>query len=184
MGRTKLYDREAVLESAMQVFWQRGFADTSLQQLERATGVNKSGLYSEFKGKEDLYLSALRHYLQNRANEGVLIREPLGWANVEALLHAGPACSAERKGCFAVNAMRELESLPAEAASIVDASQSAMQDLLVRNIAAEKTRMPAEQVAEMVMIFFSGLCIEMNLAPDPAVVDRKINSFMSTLKNI
>jgi AcrR family transcriptional regulator len=29
MGRTKLHDREALLDAAMLVFWRRGFADTS-----------------------------------------------------------------------------------------------------------------------------------------------------------
>ena len=46
MGRPKSFSREEVLEKAMPVFWKHGFADTSLQELERATGVNKSGLYT------------------------------------------------------------------------------------------------------------------------------------------
>ena len=51
MGRLKTFSREEVLEKAMPVFWKQGFADTSLQDLERATGVNKSGLYTEFRDK-------------------------------------------------------------------------------------------------------------------------------------
>ena len=54
MGRPKNFNREGVLEKALPVFWRRGFADASLHELELATGVNKSGLYSEFKDKEDL----------------------------------------------------------------------------------------------------------------------------------
>jgi hypothetical protein len=46
MGRPKNFRREEVLEKAIPVFWKRGFSDTSVQDLERATGVNKSGLYS------------------------------------------------------------------------------------------------------------------------------------------
>jgi len=63
MGRAKNFSREEVLEKAMPVFWKHGFADTSLQDLERATGVNKSGLYTEFRDKEDLFLACLRRYL-------------------------------------------------------------------------------------------------------------------------
>jgi AcrR family transcriptional regulator len=37
----------------MPVFWTHEFSDTSLQDLERATGVNKSRLYTEFRDKED-----------------------------------------------------------------------------------------------------------------------------------
>ena len=49
MGRPKGFSREEVLEKAMPVFWRHGFADTTVQELERATGVNKSGLYTEFR---------------------------------------------------------------------------------------------------------------------------------------
>jgi hypothetical protein len=41
MGRPKNFSREEVLEKAMPVFWKHGFADTSLQDLEQATGVNQ-----------------------------------------------------------------------------------------------------------------------------------------------
>jgi AcrR family transcriptional regulator len=51
MGRPKNFSREGVLEKALPVFWKHGFADTSLQDLEKATGVNKSGLYVEFADK-------------------------------------------------------------------------------------------------------------------------------------
>jgi AcrR family transcriptional regulator len=66
MGRPKGFSREEVLEKAMPVFWKHGFADTSLQELERATGVNKSGLYTEFRDKEDLFVACLRHYLESQ----------------------------------------------------------------------------------------------------------------------
>jgi hypothetical protein len=49
MGRPKSFNREDVLKKAMPVFWRRGFADASLHELELATWVNKSGLYSEFE---------------------------------------------------------------------------------------------------------------------------------------
>ena len=55
MGRPKNFSREEVLQKAIPLFWRRGFADTSLQDLEKATGVNKSGLYSEFASKEEIF---------------------------------------------------------------------------------------------------------------------------------
>jgi TetR/AcrR family transcriptional regulator, copper-responsive repressor len=39
MRRPKKFSREEVLKKAMPVFWTRGFSDTSLQDLERVTGV-------------------------------------------------------------------------------------------------------------------------------------------------
>jgi AcrR family transcriptional regulator len=89
MGRPKGFNREEVLEKAMPVFWKHGFADTSLQDLERATGVNKSGLYTEFRDKEDLFMACLRHYLESQGKRGLLTKEPLGWKNVETFSKMG-----------------------------------------------------------------------------------------------
>jgi hypothetical protein len=47
MGRPKSFSREEVLEKAIAVFWKHGFANTSVQELERATSVNRSGLYAK-----------------------------------------------------------------------------------------------------------------------------------------
>ena len=60
MGRRKLFTREDVLDKAIPVFWKHGLAETSVQDLEEATGVRKSGLYTEFKDKEDLFVESLR----------------------------------------------------------------------------------------------------------------------------
>src|ERR1700724_2829588 len=90
MGSPKNFSREQVLAKAMPVFWKRGFSDTSLQDLERATGVNKSGLYSEFRNKEDLFVESLRYYLAAQEKRGLLTKHPLGWKNIETLLKRGP----------------------------------------------------------------------------------------------
>lgn len=166
----------------MLVFWQRGYANTSLQELERATGVNKSGLYAEFAGKDDLFLSSLRHYIAERAGEGQLTPLPPGWRNVEALLRTGPACAPGRRGCFAIDSLRECAALPPEAAGIVAASQSTMLALITQNIAAEATRLPARDLADIVWVFFTGLCVEMHADPAPRARSRKIRQFMDMLK--
>src|SRR5258708_12638881 len=85
MGRPKQFNREGVLDRAIPVFWKHGFANTTLQHLEQATGVNKSGLYSEFKDKEDLFLASLERYAQTRGAE-ILTAHPLGWGNIERFL--------------------------------------------------------------------------------------------------
>src|SRR5580692_9543929 len=113
MARPRQFSREGVLEKALPVFWKHGFAATSLQELERATGVNKSGLYSEFSGKEELFLESLRFYLDRLPARELLMAEPLGWRNIEQFLKLGPRNTEGQKGCFAISSMRELAILPA-----------------------------------------------------------------------
>ena len=184
MGRPKSFSRKEVLEKAMPVFWKHGFADTSLQELERATGVNKSGLYTEFRNKEDFFVACLRHYLESQGKRGLLTKEPLGWNNVEIFLKNGPLNKGEQQGCFSVNSMRELAILPDEAYGVVTENRVLLQRLLAMNIEAENSRMAPSAIAEMVLSFFSGLCIERNLISGKASSPRKIDNFMTALRNL
>jgi TetR/AcrR family transcriptional regulator, copper-responsive repressor len=184
MGRPKNFSREEVLAKAMPVFWKHGFADTSLQDLERATGVNKSGLYTEFQDKEDLFLACLRHYLESQDKRGLLTKKPLGWKNIETFLKSGPLNKGEQQGCFAINSMREFAILPDEAYSAITGNRTLLQNLLAMNIEAEKTVMAPSAIAEMVLSFFSGLCIERNLKSGKASSARKIGNFMTALRSL
>jgi len=184
MGRPKNFRREEVLEKAMPIFWKRGFSDTSLQDLERATGVNKSGLYSEFRDKEDLFVACLRYYLASQEKRGLLTKDPLGWSNVETFLKHGPLNQTEQKGCFSVNSMREFAILPDQAYEIVSENRALLQRLLVINIEAEKPKMDPSLIAEMVLAFFSGLCIERNLKTGKASSTRKIETFVTALRSL
>ena len=184
MGRPKGFNREEVLEKAMPVFWKHGFADTSLQDLERATGVNKSGLYTEFRDKEDLFMACLRHYLENQGKRGLLTKEPLGWKNIENFLKNGPLYKGEQQGCFSVNSMREFAILPDEAYAVVTENRALLEHLLAMNIGAEKPTMASSAIAEMVLSYFSGLCIERNLKFGKSSSTRKIKSFMTALRSL
>ena len=184
MGRPRSFSREEVLEKAMPVFWKHGFADTSLQDLERATGVNKSGLYAEFRDKEDLFVECLRHYLESQEKRGLLSKEPLGWNNVESFLKNGPLSKGDQQGCFSVNSMREFAILPSEAYGAVTENRALLERLLAMNIAAEKPRMAPSAIAEMVLSFFSGLCIERNLKSGKSSSTRKIENFMTALRSL
>ena len=157
MGRPKNFNREGVLEKALPVFWRRGFADASLHQLEVATGANKSGLYSEFKDKEDLFVQSLQYYLESLEKKGLLTAEPLGWNNIERFLKLGPCSMAGQKGCFAVNSMREFAILPPEAVGIITRSRSKLKRLIAKNIEVERPKTNADSLAELVLTFFTGL---------------------------
>jgi hypothetical protein len=59
-----------------------------------------------------------------------------------------------------------------------------LQRLLAMNIEAEKPKMAASAIAEMVLSFFSGLCIERNLKSGKASSTRKIGNFMTALRSL
>jgi hypothetical protein len=114
----------------------------------------------------------------------LLTTEPLGWKNVKAFFKNGPLNKGEQQGCFSVSSMREFAILPDEAYKVVTENRALLQRLLATNIAAEKPRMAPSEIAEMVLSFFSGLCIERNLRSARASSTRKIENFMAALRSL
>jgi AcrR family transcriptional regulator len=184
MARPRNFSREGVLEKALPVFWKHGFADASLQELEKATGVNKSGLYAEFAGKEDLFLESLRFYLDRLQQQGLLTVEPLGWDNIEQFLKLVPSSTEGQKGCFAISSMRELAILPPKAIEILGQSRVQLKQLIAKNIEAEKPKANVDELARMVLTFFAGLSMEQNLKSSRAATGRKVDSLMRVLRSL
>jgi len=63
MGRTQSFERDAVVRTARDLFWDRGYDLASLSDLEAATGLNRSSLYNAFGSKRGLFDAAVQDYL-------------------------------------------------------------------------------------------------------------------------
>jgi TetR/AcrR family transcriptional regulator, copper-responsive repressor len=63
-GRPREFDREKALESAMRMFWSRGFEATSIGDLTRAMKINPPALYGAYGDKKSLFLEVVRLYEQ------------------------------------------------------------------------------------------------------------------------
>jgi AcrR family transcriptional regulator len=124
IGRPREFDREAALQAAMLLFWRKGFAATSMNDLCGAMGIRSPSLYAAFGSKEALYLEAIEHYVRTI---GPMIWDKLAAgatarAGVENLLLAGtemlPESGAIPAGCMAVLAAVS-DEWPAAIADVV-----------------------------------------------------------------
>jgi TetR/AcrR family transcriptional regulator, transcriptional repressor for nem operon len=70
--------RERIVFAAMQLFWEKGYASTSIADILKAADANSGSLYHFFPGKQDLLLAVLDTYLGG-IDEMLLL--PL-WENV------------------------------------------------------------------------------------------------------
>ena len=62
MARPKSFIPEEALQKAMRVFWDKGYAGASIEDLTRAMGINRFSLYDTFGDKRQLYLQTLDMY--------------------------------------------------------------------------------------------------------------------------
>ncbi len=65
MPRKKLFNEEEVLQKAMILFWEKGYHNTSMQNLVDRLGINRASLYDTYGGKKKIFISALEEYLRN-----------------------------------------------------------------------------------------------------------------------
>lgn len=66
-GRPISFDKDAALEAAMLLFWERGFEGASMADLTQAMGLSASSIYAAFGDKHSLFSHAVKRYLQTRA---------------------------------------------------------------------------------------------------------------------
>ncbi len=118
MNRPRQYDREEVLEKTTNLFWEKGFEATSMNEVVARTGLNKHSLYNEFGDKEKLFIDCIDYYNSNSSRflRDILARKPLGLSNIEAFFEnrVSYAASDDCKGCLIFNSVTEKETLSEE----------------------------------------------------------------------
>jgi TetR/AcrR family transcriptional regulator, transcriptional repressor for nem operon len=55
---------EEILDKAMNLFWEKGFGNTSINDIINTTGLNRATLYKTFGGKNKFFLATLEHFYQ------------------------------------------------------------------------------------------------------------------------
>ena len=129
MARSKEFNDDTAVRAARDVFWRRGYASTSLSQLQQATGLNKSSLYQSYGSKRGLFERALGSYLDEVIEPLLHDLEAPGAGSAELaayfeslarLFRTAPPQVADR-GCLLLNTAMELNDLDADAAKAVAA---------------------------------------------------------------
>ncbi len=110
MARKANFDRDEKLLVAMDVFWRKGFANTSISDLTDELNINRFSLYNTYGDKQQLYYEALDAYvkqvslpaLSNLRKDGASLRDIEEFLTSFAALQRHRTC-----GCFVQNALVE-----------------------------------------------------------------------------
>ncbi|MFD8073372.1 TetR/AcrR family transcriptional regulator [Streptomyces sp. NPDC059718] len=125
MGRIREFDVDQAVDRAMDLFWRRGYAETSLQDLLDELSIGSGSFYAAFGSKEQLYLRALERYSALQADDLVKILEhateirPAVRQVLVAMIEAD--LTDPSRGCLVVNAATECGSRPPAAERVVAA---------------------------------------------------------------
>ena len=88
-GRPLSFDRDAALEQAMHVFWERGYEAASINDLTNAMGITPPSLYTAFGDKAHLFMEAIERYNNGPGGFGqrALAEEATARGAIERLLN-------------------------------------------------------------------------------------------------
>ena len=126
MARPREFDPQAALQTAIEVFWEKGYFDGSIDEVVRRSGVAKYGLYGTFGTKREIFLKALHQYGKDRRNDMQrLIRQPdASLPQLRAFFKKAPKVvshpDTNRRGCLLCNSGAELGANDEDVRKIVN----------------------------------------------------------------
>lgn len=188
-GRPRKTDPNNVLDIVMITFWKRGFEETSMNDLSKATGMAKPGLYATFGNKEALYAKALERYSGQIADPmnndivsspdplEVVLRRYLDRVASTVMNKAGP------KGCFIANSLVECSNMPPSLEALSKASNELRLAAFVKRMKAEKKQgaLPADADVKALSSFFSGQVLAVTVMARAGASKRSLNSFIEVV---
>lgn len=156
MAGVKQFDEELAFEKAMSLFWEKGFAETSLQELASATGIQRGSLYNAYQTKEAFFLRVFE------------MHKMLLLSQIEESL-SKPVLYDAIKNCFSVIIDSMMEGEPTRGClSTKVALSSSVQDTQIREALQG-------MLDEIELLFRKRLSIqdvkdELNLSPEEAAL--------------
>jgi TetR/AcrR family transcriptional repressor of nem operon len=192
VGRPKEFDRDVVLDRAMQVFWSRGYEATSIEHLVARMGIQRGSLYDTFGDKRALFFAAIDHYdrvvtakllatLEGQGSGKGAIRRFFR-LKVDLALEPG-----RPRGCLVTNSTAELASRDRGTASRVGAVlakiETAFHRAVVRAQTAgeiDPTRNP-RALARFLTNSAQGLSVMAKTSPDRAVLEDVVKVTLAAL---
>ncbi|WP_298592767.1 TetR/AcrR family transcriptional regulator [uncultured Rothia sp.] len=84
---TKAARRAQIIEAAIACFLERGYTNTSMSDIIKASGLSSGSIYSHFTGKEDILVSAINERLENVKKLYAALPEGAGPQDILETIH-------------------------------------------------------------------------------------------------
>lgn len=167
MVGVRQFDESEMLDKALTLFWQKGFTQTSMQDLAEATGVQRGSLYNAYGDKETLFLRVFGVY---RAAYVKKMREAMDKPKLREALQSffdfvikSMRTGAPTRGCLSTKTAVGIEALDEAVRSairdLLDEIEKALDERLSRPDDAEQLALSPLDAARLIVTHTRGLVV-------------------------
>jgi len=193
IGRPLEFNPDVALESAMQLFWRKGYESSSLQELLATMRLSKSSFYQTFKSKHALFQRCIQHYRQAMNDEmrAQLKKNKSGKTFIITLFNniANETSGSDaRRGCLMMNTASEFAQSDQEIAKLVSSSINSITTVFELAIqqAQQQEEIPSDKDARTLATYLvcnmSGLKNMVKAGADRGTIKRIARIVMSALE--
>ncbi len=194
MSRLRKFNEEEVLQTALRLFWDKGYDGTSLADLMDATGLTKSSLYKAFGSKEALFWRVVERYQRDYLDfRHAALAEPTPRRIAEKLLDGIIDLQSGRVnpvGCLELNTSLagSLDSAPIRL-ELIRGRELFRQVLRDRFEEASATAplpvgMTSDDAASLIISLIQGLAVQAKGGAGPETAQRVVRAALLSWPNV
>ncbi|WP_336785756.1 TetR/AcrR family transcriptional regulator [Paenibacillus sp. MMO-177] len=193
MARPREFDQDAVLQKAMELFWEKGYERTSIQDLVERTGVHRGSLYDTFGDKSQLFLTCLDRFREGNRGHASSILEEDGpakdvlWRYFQRLIDVAMSEENGRRGCMIANTAMDMGKVDPVVSFRIEAytldMETNFKNFLMRaqQQGELKTKHTVQEAARFLLNTRNGLYVLAKIATDRQVLEDAAKVAMSIL---
>jgi len=194
MPRPRTHTPETLVASALPRFWQAGYNATSMDDLVKATGVSRHGIYSDFGGKHELFLACFERYrcdvvspaFERVEQPGAKLKEVAAYFEQQIAL--AETAGLPGPGCLVANSATEVAPHDAAVLEKVEAHNNRLRAGFVNALANSRqgnSTLGADDInrlAETLLVFATGLWSLSRVTSSADLLRDAVATFLTTLE--
>jgi len=190
MARCVEFDEQEKIEKAMNVFWEKGYNATSMQDLVDAMQINRSSLYNTIGDKHQLFIKCIGNYTDNaicEAKQKVARETSALQALINTIRDKASWIVDCEKGCLGMKTIFEIAPEDAEVRKILSKTNAMFTQFLAEIIqkAIDDKEMSDEEdaklMAEYISMSFTGWKQSFILNRDPIQIKKMAEYLIKTI---
>jgi len=192
MPRVKLFNEDEVLHKAMDLFWEKGYFDTSVGDMVDRLGINRGSMYTTFGNKKSMFDQSLSLYCKINEDATLKFLESQksvkeGIKNVFERFIDTSVNDINHKGCLVVNTTTEIGSSDKDVEKILLKHKKKIEDIFYQfllkgqesgEISMEKD---IKAISFLIYTLFNGIRVVSKLEKNSQNLLATLNTVLSLL---